>query len=242
MTLLSTETSASIEQNLVSGVTTVACSASTGNIFAGRDDGNLSIYSDCLKEVSTISVHDDIITAVSVNPFNCAECVSVSWDGQIGLIDCASNNIEVINGHSGIINSISHNTKQPGVFGTTGKDSFLRLWDSRNINQGCTALLPLQQIGSACCWSSQSEYLIACGMEDGCIHVADVRTNQLVTSSIDHCGRISALVSPNNSCGSGGLSDSLLISASVDKSMCTQTFDVLSEALHNRFVNAHPSH
>jgi WD40 repeat protein len=232
LTLLSTETSASIEKTLASGVTSVACSASTGNSFIGRDDGNLSIYSDCLEEVGMLSVHDDIITAVSVNPFDDAKCVSVSWDGQIGLVDCTASHVDVINGHSGIINGISHNTIQPGVFGTIGKDSFLRLWDSRSINEGCTGLLPLHQIGSTCCWSSQSEYLIACGMEDGCIHVVDVRTNNVVTSKNNHNGRITKLVSPKSSGGSASVNSSL-ISAAVDNLICAQDFD-LSVAQCNR--------
>jgi WD40 repeat protein len=207
-------------------VASVACSESTGNIFVGRDDGNLSIFTDCLEEVSTISAHDDIITKVSVNPFNDTQCVTVCWDGRIGLIDCASSQMEVISGHSGIINDVSHNTKQPAVFSTIGKDSFLRQWDSRNIHEGCTSLLPLNQIGSACCWSSQSENLIACGMEDGRIHVIDIRTNNIVTSKINHFGRISKLISPQNT------SANFLIAASVDNSLSVQNFD-LSELSHN---------
>lgn len=232
---MSTDTSASIENTVNSGVSSVACSASTGNVFAGRDDGNLSIFSDCLEEVSTISVHDDILTAVSVDPFDDARCVTVSWDGQVGLVDCSSSHMEVVNGHSGIINGISHNTKQTGVFGTVGKDSFLRLWDSRCIHEGCTSLQPLHQIGSACCWSSQSEHLIACGMEDGCIHVVDVRNNKVVTSSVHHAGRISRLVAPSPS-SRRALSESFLISSSVDKSVCVQHFDALAPQ-HNRCLS-----
>lgn len=236
MTLVSTETSASIEKTIVSGVAAVACSSSTGNIFVGRDDGNLSIFSDSLEEVSTISAHDDIITALSVNPFNDAQCVTVSWDGQIGLLDCASSQIDIISGHSGIINSISHNNVQPGIFATIGKDSFLRLWDSRSAGKGCTSLLPMHQIGSACCWSSQSEYLIACGMEDGCIHVADVRANAVVSSSSGQGGRVTKMLSPAVSSDPSEHVNCALISASVDKSICVQDFDLQKLSQMKRYA------
>jgi WD40 repeat protein len=225
VTLVSTETSASIDKTVVSGVSAVASSNSSGNVFVGRDDGNLSIYSDSLDEVTTISAHDDIITAVSVNPFNDAQCVTVCWDGKIGLLDCDTDQIDVFYGHSGIINGVTHNRKQPGVFSTIGQDGFLRLWDSRSASEGCTNLLPLCQIGSTCCWSSQSEFLIACGLEDGGLVVADIRTNNLVSLSTSHSGRITKIVCPNSSNKFNDNVDEFFIRSSVDKSICTQKFE-----------------
>eukprot|EP00603_Paraphysomonas_imperforata_P010250 CAMPEP_0114460790 /NCGR_PEP_ID=MMETSP0104-20121206/5934_1 /TAXON_ID=37642 ORGANISM="Paraphysomonas imperforata, Strain PA2" /NCGR_SAMPLE_ID=MMETSP0104 /ASSEMBLY_ACC=CAM_ASM_000202 /LENGTH=298 /DNA_ID=CAMNT_0001633527 /DNA_START=83 /DNA_END=979 /DNA_ORIENTATION=- len=233
--LVSTETSASIHKTIAAGVGAVACSASTGKIFVGRDDGNLSIFSDSLEDNSTISAHDDIITAMSIDAFNDSQCVTVSWDGQISLIDCASSKIDVIAAHSGIIYGVAHSVLRPGVFSTIGQDSFLRLWDNRNLHEGCTSLLPLNQTGCSCCWSSQSEYLIACGMEDGNIHVVDTRTNSFVTSKLCHEGRITKIVSPHNN-SRAVPSDDFFISASVDKSICSQTFDMVES--HNNRISS----
>jgi WD40 repeat protein len=85
--------------------------------------------------------------------------------------------------------------------------------------------LPLCQIGSTCCWSSQSEFLIACGLEDGGLVVADIRTNNLVSLSTSHSGRITKIVCPNSSNKFNDNVDEFFIRSSVDKSICTQKFE-----------------
>ena len=231
LTLLSTVTSASISKNIPCGVSSVACCNSTGHVYVGRDDGILSVYSDCLDEIHNINAHDNIITALSVNPFNSAQCISVCWDGRICLIDCDSNHMECHEGHSDMIYGVAHSPKRAGVFATVGKDSFMRIWDNRSLNEGCTALLPLQQIGSKCCWSSQSDNLIACGTEDGCINTIDIRTNGMMKTWSGQSHRITSLVSP--SICTPNL-DNRLISASVDKSICAQVFEAEEEPNQRR--------
>lgn len=241
LTLYSLESGAQIEKLTPSGIAAVETSVPSNRIICGQDDGKLSIFSDCLEEIHSTPTHDDIITSISVNPFNDNDIISVSWDGQICFSDAHAMKVMLISGHSGIINDVAHNLKQVGVFSTVGQDCFLRLWDSRCLHQGCTGLLPLCQIGAVCSWSLQSEYQLLCGMEDGGIQSIDTRNLRILSSKIDHNDRITSLTSLNGAISASAAASNIILSSSVDKSICAQNFD-LSGINYNRVSSLNGSY
>ena len=166
---------ATIECSISAGVSTLSISNYSNFLLAGRDDGIISFHSLDLAEAARVRAHADIIAATTAHT-SAPQCASVGWDGRLVLWDWSANS-------NPMIDSVSMQCQYRDVkyneysnctsLCTVGSDGFLRIWDPRCLDEGCSTMFNLQQMGSCCTWASEHNLIV--GLESGDVLGYDVR-------------------------------------------------------------------
>lgn len=76
---------------------------------------------------------------------------------------------------------------------TVGKDGFARVWDCRSLDDGCSQIVSLDQIGSAVSWSSVDNTRCIVGMVDGRVAIIDWKMSRVVETQKFHSSRVNRL-------------------------------------------------
>jgi len=179
------------------GASTVRYLNSGMQILAGRDDGNLILYSQSLDEIRKFSAHDDIVSSISTSPINYSQFASVGWDGCLCVFDwrAVDSNapIYTAEAHFGIIYDIMYNPDRCDQIATVGKDGFARIWDTRQTGGECSHLFEIGQAATAVSWSSGPAPNVLVGREDGQLQVLDLRQTRSPLLLTPHKGSIRRL-------------------------------------------------
>lgn len=179
-------------------------------ILAGRDDGNVAIYSaNNLEEMQKFGVHDDFVSCVADDPHHESQFASCGWDGSIHLWDWQSKSKPVTsyhNAHQGHVNEVVYSHLDPNLFSTVGWDGFLREWDRRESpSVGCSSIVNIGQISSCVSYERSRNGMLLIGSDAGDIVQIDMRggSNSLIVhSSRIHSGRIRRIAAcPSTSSG-----------------------------------------
>ena len=130
-------------------------------------------------------MHDNIISALACDGNDVHAFYTVDWDGYLCQCHVDESSMRVtsdeIDAHKGIINDMTALAGQHALC-TVGVDGFARVWDTRTLSVGCSAILPIGQIGSAVAWHPERANELVIGREDGILSVFDIRTFQPIVS------------------------------------------------------------
>jgi WD40 repeat protein len=194
LALVNYETSQYLEVSTPSGIDTLATLEQSNLIFTGSDDGCIRLFSQELGLETAVSAHDDIVSSLQIDHVN-HNLISGSWDGSIALWHFGEGRmltpLSSFAAHSGPVYEIASQDQSPSVCCSIGHDGFIRIWDFRDSlanghsSSNCVSIASLNQIGSACSWSTSNPYHILCGLEDGSVLFYDIRLSSSSTSSSD---------------------------------------------------------
>jgi WD40 repeat protein len=172
-------------------------------IIVARDDGIISVLSSATLETTTeLVAHDDIVSRLCPNVHagdsnrdSNADFASVGWDGLLCLwrLDQGADPISSYRIPGVHLYDVSASSFQNNLLSTVGNDSFVRLWDTRSISDGCSALVDLGQFGTSCAFSSARDCYSAVGLLTGGICLIDWRMPDIVLQEPLHKGRINRL-------------------------------------------------
>jgi WD40 repeat protein len=163
------------------------CSLNGESVLAvGGDDGRIEILSsDSLQVLASWNAHDNIVSRLAAHKGdNQPQCVSAGWDGGLSVWDL--NNTQVggnkiplrcyPSAHNGVATDCALSSLEPSIVATTGQDGFLRLWDMRQDQSGCCAIVNLGGPAACACFDDRDQqYTLAAGLDDGCAMLVDVR-------------------------------------------------------------------
>jgi WD40 repeat protein len=169
------------------------------NIIVARDDGIISVLNSSTLETSTeLVAHDDIVSRLCPalhDEASSEDFASVGWDGLLCLwrLDQGADPISSYRTPGVHLYDVSASSFQNNLLSTVGNDSFVRLWDTRSIGDGCSTLVDLGQIGTSCAFSSAKDCYSVVGLLTGEICLIDWRMPDLVLQEPLHKGRINRM-------------------------------------------------
>jgi WD40 repeat protein len=193
------------------------------------DNGYFNVYSHDLKELDSVSAHDDIVSGLSFS-VNTSHFYSCGWDGAIIVWDIADYKepLYVIqDAHSSAVYDISSHPSQGNIFVSVGYDGFCRLWD---VRQGKDAfnLVNVGQIASSVTFTS--DLYLSCGLVDGMIKQFDIRDLTEPSSQLKLEGNIRRLETPQQF-------PSKLIASTGNMECCILNTDPILSVIH-RYIYA----
>ena len=132
-------------------------------VVAARDDGHIAIYfSTSLDRAASYCAHDDIVSAIAVNPSEPNQFASCSWDGSIKVWDLSCGDekgphlvAHIKHAHYKHINDIAYHPQNSSLLCSCGQDGFIRLWDLQSdhlLDSECLCIYNLHQSLSCICW------------------------------------------------------------------------------------------
>lgn len=185
------------------------CGSGSGyRIVLGRDDGVICVLDAATLETQAeLVAHDDIvsrlcplpsITSISSNSNSSefsGEFASVGWDGLLCLwrLEEGADPVSTYRTPGVQMYDVAASPLQRNLLSTVGNDSFIRLWDSRTLGDGCSTLVDLGQIGTSCAFSSANDYHSVVGLLTGHVSLIDWRMPDVVFQESLHKARISRL-------------------------------------------------
>lgn len=213
-------------QRTAAGVTVVRSLQKSDVIIAAGDDGNISLYSTHdLKLLQNTPGHDDIISSIAINlPGN--EFASVGWDGILNFWSISDFNCPVAStkAHGGNVHHVSYCHHNPSVVVTVGSDGFCRLWDSRQLQSGCSLMINMNQSISCCNFGSGfGVNSTVVGLIDGDVALIDWRAHEILAQRPFHNSRVNSIRSVEDR-------ENNFVSASDDMTSSLSIFDVSSES------------
>ncbi|KAL0587259.1 hypothetical protein ABG067_003110 [Albugo candida] len=174
----------------------VACACDNGDIevlqlssdveFAFHPVGNGSgVGGMCTQQ----GRHGDVVTGISVSPFDSTRLASCSWDLSVKVWDLASRTAAqvTLDGHTDLVWCVAWSPWTPSILSSGSQDSTTQLWDERVASMNANILT----LHSSCPvlsldWHPHQETIISVGLEDGTLSTFDIRksTNPLFEQAL----------------------------------------------------------
>jgi len=158
------------------GISAVAwCRKDKDLFFAAGDDGSVNQYKTGKeKALQSGSEHEDAVVSLAINPVDGTSLVSASYDRTIKIWALKTNQSErTFNGHLAAVHDVRWQPKSTDIFGSTGADGSVKLWDRRA--PAPTASVEVKENAFSLDWSWHDNPILAVGAAGSLVRAYDFR-------------------------------------------------------------------